>query len=427
MTSAEEMDAQMGQPPMIVRKDGTRIYTAPMIDGRIRVTYLHPDGTTESFKAIPGPLNRQLADKFSLFTKSEEESFDSMEDDEIETPDFAARMEAKFASLRKTPEQHRNLVLTALRRLEQHAPDWLSNPNLCGQDVREALQKLDGILAACPLEVRSQVGGYIQVNKLVDDASRRTEIERRVLKIRAGLKKWLDDQRSSVPSSNFNRINETSSAKQHIGAAAPGNSTKAVDERRKLVLGAGLLVICFGSMIEGFGNRHGTPSIAWLVVLAATWAVCVWMWPTKPLQIRRKVLLWKKRRLRVQRMVIATLLKSNHLSEDVFESIINKGMTGGYVELREGCAKLGWRRMSIVELRQAESLLEVYLADRNKSIRRLEKLLLKKVISENELLKMARERKPHAPDWRCMNWGELKMMITFVTNDEDGFLANLGK
>jgi hypothetical protein len=151
------------------------------------------------------------------------------------------------------------------------------------------------------------------------------------------------------------------------------------------------------------------------------------MWPTKPLQIKRKVLLWKKRRLRVQRMVIATLLKSNHLSEDVFESIINKGMTGGYVELREGCAKLGWRRMSIAELRQAESLLEVYLADRNKSIRRLEKLLLKKVISENELLKMARERKPHAPDWRCMNWGELKMMITFVTNDEDGFLANLGK
>lgn len=83
--------------------------------------------------------------------------------------------------------------------------------------------------------------------------------------------------------------------------------------------------------------------------------------------------------------------------------------------------------MSITELLQAESLLEIYLADRNKSIRRLEKLLLKKTVSEDDLLKMARDRKPDTTDWRCMNWGELKMMIAFVTNDEDGFLANLGK
>lgn len=52
MIDPDKADAEMGRRPDLVRRDGTRVYTRPMTDGRIRITSYHPDGRVETAKAM---------------------------------------------------------------------------------------------------------------------------------------------------------------------------------------------------------------------------------------------------------------------------------------------------------------------------------------------------------------------------------------
>jgi hypothetical protein len=52
MIDPEKADAEMGRRPDFVRRDGTRVYTRPMDDGRTRITTYHPNGSVETAKAM---------------------------------------------------------------------------------------------------------------------------------------------------------------------------------------------------------------------------------------------------------------------------------------------------------------------------------------------------------------------------------------
>ncbi len=52
MVDPDKADAEMGRRPDFVRRDGSRVYTHPMDDGRIRITTYHPDGSVKTGKAM---------------------------------------------------------------------------------------------------------------------------------------------------------------------------------------------------------------------------------------------------------------------------------------------------------------------------------------------------------------------------------------
>jgi hypothetical protein len=53
-------------------------------------------------------------------------------------------------------------------------------------------------------------------------------------------------------------------------------------ERRKKITAAGWLIICAASILNESNSYHwGTPSLSWLVLLCATWALLVWLAPDR--------------------------------------------------------------------------------------------------------------------------------------------------
>lgn len=188
--------------------------------------------------------------------------------------------------------------------------------------------------------------------------------------------------------------------------------------RRKKVVAVGWLVICIAS-IAGEYRRYdwGTPSLSWLVLLCATWALTVWLWPGQKVQIKRLFRLLSKQRLRKRRLNVAALLRENFIDEKVFENILNHGKNHPWVNLPKDCAAHGWRRMRSKELDGAKVFLEAWLEDRMSSIFKLEKLISKNKTTDGALLAIAQEKKPGIKDWRKMNWGELNMMISFVAGN----------
>lgn len=69
----EEMDKYMGSEPSKIYGDGRRAYVVPMIDGRLRMTILYPNGHKETLKLSPTPspnsFEARLAEEFSPFPK----------------------------------------------------------------------------------------------------------------------------------------------------------------------------------------------------------------------------------------------------------------------------------------------------------------------------------------------------------------------
>lgn len=245
-----------------------------MLDGRVRITYVYPDGREETCKAIVDDIG-PIRDEFSLFSRrGRKEMSVSRTPEEVdliaetESTDFASRMESKFAVIRSTPQGNRKLAQIALKRLNDYSPFWLNDTNLGDEKAKAAFSSLDGILAACPLELQREVGGYIKVSAFADDSSRRDEIKRRVQIMTLGLKSWLQNQNSETLTPTVSRESKR-------------GDVVGVSLLRKRIIGIGLLFICIGSMIEAAGSYHGTPSLGWMVALCATWALIVWLWPNE--------------------------------------------------------------------------------------------------------------------------------------------------
>jgi hypothetical protein len=53
-----------------------------------------------------------------------------------------------------------------------------------------------------------------------------------------------------------------------------------MNDKRKKVVGLGLLVICVFSMIYAYDERE-SPSLGWMLAWGTTWALAVWLWPEK--------------------------------------------------------------------------------------------------------------------------------------------------
>lgn len=59
------------------------------------------------------------------------------------------------------------------------------------------------------------------------------------------------------------------------------SQNQPISNIRKKIIGAGVLIISIASMIRAAYRYAGTPSLAWMVALSATWALIVWLWPER--------------------------------------------------------------------------------------------------------------------------------------------------
>ncbi|WP_397385954.1 hypothetical protein [Prosthecobacter sp.] len=53
-----------------------------------------------------------------------------------------------------------------------------------------------------------------------------------------------------------------------------------MSDKRKRIIGAGILVICIASMFHA-SNERESPSVGWMLALCVAWALSVWLWPEK--------------------------------------------------------------------------------------------------------------------------------------------------
>ena len=208
-----------------------------------------------------------------------------------------------------------------------------------------------------------------------------------------------------------------------------------ISDTRKKIISAGWLAICvisiFNKTDAHFHNGQlytywGTPSISWLVLLCATWALIVALFPQGKIDVKRCSRLRRKREQRKWRLQVAELLSKNFLDEKVFETILNNGKQNSLVSIPPGCAQKGWRGLSTVHLIDSATLLQHFLRDRVSSIARLEKLIRKGVTNEEYLLDLAKAKRAGVNDWRSLNWAELKVVIALVTKDPRDYRNAIG-
>jgi hypothetical protein len=70
-------------------------------------------------------------------------------------------------------------------------------------------------------------------------------------------------------------------ASQPLGVSI-AHVQERMSDRRKKIVAVGWLGICAVSIVKESGRYSwGTPSLSWLVLLCATWALIVWLWPEK--------------------------------------------------------------------------------------------------------------------------------------------------
>lgn len=404
-------------------EDGTRVEILPRPYGA-SITTTKPDGSSETIKIGRAPMQERAA------LDDCDDSADEAESTvEAQAMNFASRMEAKFAPLRNMPQGQHRLAQIALKRLRNYSLNWLNDPNLDGEKAKAALSSLDGILAACPLELHKEVGGYINVYAFADDASRREEIKRRVQIMTVELERWLKEQGATLARPNHIETPPRSPKKVGIresmqmkncqnNSLEKSASGDGMSGKRKKIVAAGCLVICIASIINESGRYSwGTPSLSWLVLLCATWALIVWLWPESLSATRLKR--WRrwrcKMKLRKQRNSIAQALTNLGLTEALFLESLNKGMNLMNGQLQQNCAAHGWRKMSLQELVLAHDALRIMMDMKNEHIRRAEKLIRKGILSDDGLLELARERHPGISDWRRLNHTEIDMMICLKT------------
>lgn len=53
-----------------------------------------------------------------------------------------------------------------------------------------------------------------------------------------------------------------------------------MNDLRKRIIGAGILIICIASMVHASDKRE-SPSIGWMLALCVTWSLAVWLCPQR--------------------------------------------------------------------------------------------------------------------------------------------------
>lgn len=130
-------------------------------------------------------------------------------------------------------------------------------------------------------------------------------------------------------------------------------------DRRKKVTAIGWLVICAASILnESHGHYWGTPSLSWLVLLCATWALIVWLFPENAFGAvrnwRRSRLILKRRRLLCR---IVELKKASRVNDEELQLMLLN--THPDSKAFGGCDIKGpWRKLPMCALLAIESSLE---------------------------------------------------------------------
>ena len=69
-----------------------------------------------------------------------------------------------------------------------------------------------------------------------------------------------------------------------------------MNDKRKKIIGSGILVICIASMLHA-SNERESPSMGWMLALSASWSLIVWLWPEK--YARKPNVDWPKLKRRI--------------------------------------------------------------------------------------------------------------------------------
>ena len=193
-----------------------------------------------------------------------------------------------------------------------------------------------------------------------------------------------------------------------------------MSDKRKKIIGAGILVICIASMVHA-SNERKSPSLGWMLALSTSWGLIVWLWADK-MQLGRVLISKKVFSRRKIRNRLARLRKEAFLSNSEFDRTLNLGTdvqkTG--INLKRDCATNGWRKLSTKDLRQATSLVYDIINAASKERSKIERLIAKGTVSDGELTDRIKRIDPHVTDWRHLNFSKLMQLHNIALGNPDG-------